>query len=205
MTIYETVDGATAEVMRAFWSAVTIVAEQAQVTEADAMMHMRRSVTDRVKAAKPTELVDYTPDGRSALWRVRLTIWTGNTADDQSLFADTDAPHPYERPGSTLIQGLPGVAEWAWDLIQQAHPGAAFQDISGPIIKHKLRTLRVALSNQGGEVVWRLRYVAEPAAGEPGQMQPGSLRGVRTSTAPRPFLAIVRVSQEAPAVRHTRT
>lgn len=205
MTFYEILDGATDEVMRSFWSTVRIVSEQAQVTEADALAQMRRSVGDRVRAAKPTEAVDYTPDGRAALWRVRLTVWSGATEESRTLVADSDSPRPYEDHGSTLIQGLPGVAEWAWELISQAHAGRELLDLSLPAIKHKLRTLRVALSNQGGECLWRLRYMVAPDSA-PVERVPGSLRGLdHRERVDAPYMAVVRVCQEAPALRKVST
>lgn len=198
--IYETTDAATLEVMKAFWSAVSIVKEQASVTEADALMHMKRSVIDRVKAAKPTELCDYTPDGRSATWRVRLQIWRGMTHESLELVADTDPGPSLTSPGSTLIQGLPGVAAWAWSMIEQCHPGETISDLSLASITGKLRTLRVALSNQGGEVVWRLRYVINPPDVAPLPVHDGSrsLKGIGNQRSRAAmYLAHVRVSQEA--------
>lgn len=208
MPIYEHVDAATSEVMSSFWSAVTIVTEQAQITEVDALMHMKRSIIDRVRSAKPTELVDYTPDGRAALWRVRLMVWKGHSESDHELFADTDAPAHLDSPGSTLIQGLPGVAEWVWSMLQVAHPDAVFQDLNLVTLKHKLRTLRVALSNQQGPCAWRHRYLIGPGAPLPTAPDPQPDRAggqpllrSAVSQSPRPFMAIVRVAQEAPAPR----
>jgi hypothetical protein len=204
MAIYEHVDGATEEVMRAFWTAVSIVTEQAQVTEADALMHMRRSVADRLKAAKPAHAVDYQPDGRSALWRVRMTIWRGVQLD--TLYADTDEGKPLEYAGATLIQGLPAVALWAWELIGAAHPGRTISDLDQASVLHKLRSLRVALSNQDGACIWRLRYVVEPeAAPATGQPARGSLRGVgQGARGPEYHMAHIRVTREAEAPRQVR-
>lgn len=199
MSIYEHVDGATEEVMRAFWTATAVLTEQAQVTEADALMHLKRSVTDRIKAAKPAHAIDYQPDGRSALWRVRMTIWSGVQLD--TLYADTDDGRPLEHAGATLIQGLPAVATWAWELIQQAHAPRAIADLDQASVLHKLRSLRVALSNQDGACVWRLRYVVLPDEGAAGGAVPGSLRGVgQRSRGPEYHLAHVRVSREAGTV-----
>lgn len=198
--IYAIVDGAAVDVMAAFWSAVAIVRDQASVMEADALQHMKRTIIAHVKAAKPSGLVDFKPDGRAATWRVRLTIWRGATASNLELVADTDAPAPYERPGAELIQGLPAVAQWAWELIGQAHPGATIKDLSLATMTARLRTLRVALSNQGGEVVWRHRYIVEPRAVEtPEPSERRSLRDVANAGTRQPevFLAIVRISQEA--------
>ena len=201
--VYAITDAAAVDVMAAFWNAVAIVRDQAGVLEADALQHMRRTITEHVKRAKPSQLVDYRADGRAALWRVRLTIWRGATEAQRELFADTDAPKRYEDPGSELIQGLPAVAQWAWDLITQAHAGSTIADLSLATMRARLGTLRVALSNQGGEVVWRHRYIVAPAAAETSDA-PRQLRDIRAARRPEPFLAIVRISQEAPAERRAK-
>lgn len=201
MSIYEIVDGATAELMASFWEHVRVVTAQGAITEADALRHMKRSATDRIKAAKPNELVDYVPDGRAATWRVRLTIWRGSSDANRELFADTDSPKPYEAPGSELVQGLPAVANWTWALIQQAHPGATLQDIDAATVHRRLPTLRVALSNQRGEVVWRHRYIVAADETPTAPRDPDALKSLRDvasrTRGAAPFMAIVRISQES--------
>lgn len=198
MSIYEYADPAVDEVMRTFWSLVPVVAEQGKVTEADAVAAMRRELVDRAKALKLTHGVDYADDGRAALWRVRLTVWNGLAYDN--CIADTDPERPPTDEGATLIAGLPAVAAWARELIEQLHPGRELDGIAEHVLANKIKSLRVALSTQNGSCVWRLRYTVQPEkreAGAPLQRTPGSLRGVsRLANTPEHLMAIVRVSRE---------
>lgn len=204
MTFLTALNLATDEVMNAFWHSVGILASEEALPEADAFAHLRQTVHARIKGAKITHGVDYVPDGRSARWRVRLTIWRG-PSDRGDLHADSDFPADLERPGTTLIHGLPAVAEWVWGLIEQAHPGRAIEELSLVAIKHKLRTLRVALSNQHGSCAWRLRYSVAPDA-TPVVRVPGSLRGLdKQDQEAESFLAFVQVSREEPALRKVST
>lgn len=200
MSIYEVVDPTTAELERLFWSLVPVVAEQAQVTQADAVFHLRRAWSDRLKGFRTYESVDFRDDGRAAAWRVRLTIWTG--PDNGSLVADTDDGRPSEADGTTILYGLSAVADWVRELTAQAHPGCVLDGLSEATLATKIKSLRVALSNQGGASIWRLRYAATPAVVEAApavQTGPGVnlLKAARQLT-PRveTFLAHVRVSRE---------
>jgi|SRR5579859_2233553 len=200
MSIYEIVDPTTVELEKLFWSLVPVVAEQAEVTQADAIFHLRRAWGDKLKSFRTYEAVDFRDDGRAAAWRVRLTIWAGQ--DHASLYADTDDARPLDQDGSTILYGLSAVASWVRELCISAHPNATLDGLSEATLATKIKSLRVALSNQGGACIWRLRYTATPAAPEapqPGQAGPGVnlLKTARAST-PRVehMLAHVRVTRE---------
>lgn len=205
MSIYEIVDSTTAELEKLFWSLVPVVAEQAQVTQADAVYHLRRLWADTLKGFRTYESVDFRDDGRAAAWRVRLTIWSG--PDYANLHADTDDGRPLDNDGTTILYGLSAVADWVRDLCAQAHPGCTLDGLSEATLSTKIKSLRVALSNQGGASIWRLRYtVTAAAAPEAPAIKSGPgvnlLKAIRQST-PRTeyFLAHVRVTREE-APRH---
>lgn len=160
MSVYQYVDPTAAQAEELFWSLVPVVAEQAGITEGDAFRLMQRAWSDAVKGLKPHHAVDHMGDGRSAAWRVRLTIWTGETYANQ--FADTDDGRPLDQDGATILMGLPAVSAWVRELCAQAHPGCTLEGLSEHALAGKLKSLRVSLSNQGGSCIWRLRYVATP-------------------------------------------
>lgn len=199
MSIYEYVDPTTAELDKLFWSLVPLIAEQAGVSEADALYHLRRTWADRIKTYKGYEAIDFRDDGRAAVWRVRLTIWGGEGY--QSQFADTDDGRPLDHDGATLLHGLPAVAEWVRELCAQAHPACSLDGLSEATLAGKIKSLRVSLSNQGGSCIWRIRYTVTPpeapanaAAAAPGV---NLLKLARPKAAQlQHFLAHVRVTRE---------
>lgn len=163
MAIYEYVDPTAVELKNLFWSLVPVVAEQAGVTEEDAVFHMRRLWVDEIKAIKITHGVDYREDGRAAAWRVRLMLWRIGPQGQRDLHADSDLGSRFDRngpaPGQTVIYGLPAVAEWVNELCTAAHSAdSVIEGISVETLLRKIRSLRVALSNAGGEAMWRVRY-----------------------------------------------
>jgi hypothetical protein len=198
MAIYDYVDALAEAVEREIWATVPTIAEQAGVTVPDALNAAKRVLLDRIKAIKPTHGVDYRDDGRAALWRVRMQIWEG-----ESLFADTDegppSPEALSAQGKTLIYGLPEVARWALELIRSAHPEQPLDGVDEATLLGKLRTVRVALSNQGGACAWRIRYAAWPAPVlQETAERPSNLLKMRhaQSPSPRHFMAMVRLSRE---------
>lgn len=162
MSFLQSLNLAADEIMSAFWHSVGVLAESESVPEADAFAQLKAAVQSRIKAVKVLHGMDYVPDGRSARWRVRMIIWP-EPVDRTEPAADSDPDHAsnLDYPGDTLIHGLPGVAQWAWDLIHTHHDGAEITGLSLDAIKHKIRGLRVSLSNQGGSCAWRLRYTVD--------------------------------------------
>lgn len=209
MSIYPIVDAASDELLQAFHSLVPVVAEQAGVSEPDALYHLRRTLMDRLKGLKLSDRIDYKDDGRTATWRVRLQIWHATGGEEQaSCVADTDPDKSFElhniAPGATLVSGIPGVARWALEMIEQYHassdPGCILDGMSEGVLASKIRSVRVSLSHGAGSCVWRLRYsVRAPAHDDstPSQPVPGSLRGVRSRLVGlRHFRADVRIVRE---------
>lgn len=202
MSIYQYVDPTADQAEELFWSLVSVVAEQAGVTDADAFHHTRRVWVDRLKALKPHHAIDHPGDGRSAIWRVRLTVWGGPDKDTQ--MGDSDSGRPFEQDGATLLSGLGAVAAWVRELVPQLHPGYTLDGLEEAVLANKLKSLRVALSNASGSAIWRLRYIASPPAA-PLEHTPGSLRGIAAHRGgPQAFLAHVRITREE-SPRHTRT
>lgn len=194
MSIYAYVDPTADQGEALFWSLVEVVAAQAGVTEGDAFMHMRRAWSDRFKDLKPHHAIDHQGDGRSAIWRVRLSIWAGPAGD--SLWADTDDGRQLDQEGATLLAGLPAVSAWVREMCSQAHPGATLQGLEEITLASKIKSLRVSLSNQGGACIWRLRYIVTPP--EPPAVAVGGnrLKSVAPSREPQRFMAHVRISRE---------
>lgn len=213
MSIYQFTDPTADEVESLFWSLVPVVAEQARVTEADAFHHMQRVWLDRIKGIKPHHAIDHAPDGRSAIWRVRLMIWRTGPEGQEELHADSDPEATFNTsavaPGSTLLNGLPTVVSWVRELATQAHPHGILEGLEEQVLLHKVRSLRVSLSNQGGECVWRLRYTVRPEVVEappatpaqPGALVPrvggeNRLRVAAQASRPQHFRANVYVQRE---------
>ena len=113
-----------------------------------------------------------------------------------------------QRQGASVIAGLPAIAREVKGLIESYHAAAdpdwILEGCSEPTLLSKLAGLRVSLSNSGGECIWRIRYSLTPPPGSGPEHTPGSLRGVRSGAgSTRHYLAEVRISREAPALRHT--
>lgn len=212
MSIYEYVDPTARQMEELFMSLAPVVAEQACVPFEDAVYHMRRAWSDRLKAIKATHIVDFREDGRAAAWRVRLMIWkTDDLEQPSNLEADSDPGAAFNgasvAAGSTVIYGLPAVCDWARELITSCHaardPGGSIEGVSAPVLANKLRSLRVALSNSGGRSAWRLRYaVTTPRLERPEQATPSLqyLNGSRPSL--QHFCAYVYVQREEAARRN---
>lgn len=201
MAIYEYVDPTVVELKRLLWSTVTLVAEQAAVTEADALYQVRRKWMDELKAIKVSEAIDYRDDGRAATWRVRLMVWRKGPQGQADLHADSDAGARFDQynvdPGATLIHGLPAVADWVLDLCGQAHPGATLEGLDKAILTSKTKSLRVALSNSRGHSVWRINYIARTAARvEPGVSSNILRAHVDSLPTSQGYLATVYVERE---------
>jgi hypothetical protein len=202
MAVYEYVEPTTAELDRLLWGLVPVVAEQAGITHADALTHLRRVWVDHLKSAKASDGADYAYDGRVASWRVRLIIWRTDQHDQPAeRLADTDPRAEFSpssiAPGETVLFGLPAVAAWSLDMITQAHPApATLEGVDAVTLAAKLKSLRVTLSKSGGKTVWRLRYsVATPRTERPDG--PPTLRHLAGSApALQHFCAYVYVQRE---------
>lgn len=197
MSVYQYIDPTAEQAAELFWSLVPVVSEQAGITEPDAFRLMQRAWLDALKEIKPHHAIDHMGDGRSAIWRVRLTIWGGEGY--QSLHADTDDGRDLGAEGVTLLNGLPAVSAWVRELCAQAHPGCELEGLSEITLAGKIKSLRVSLSNQGGSCIWRLRYAVTAAAAEPAPAAVGvNLLKSARAVAPRTqyFMAHVRVTRE---------
>lgn len=203
MSVYQYIDPTADEAEGLFWSLVPVVAEQAGITHADAFYHIQRTWVDRLKGMKPHHAIDHAPDGRSAIWRVRLMIWRTGPEGQEELHADSDPELAFSpdnvAAGSTLINGLPTVATWVRELAIQAHPHGILEGLEAQVLAHKIKSLRVALSNQGGDCVWRLRYTVTPEAA-PEAPRPAGAGLVRRE----PGVSLLKTTAQASRPQHFR-
>lgn len=95
-------------------------------------------------------------DKRATYWRARMRLY----APSGSLEADSDPELDPTAPGATVVRGLPGVAEWAGELVQYFHAGRGEKVawLSNTEAHRKLRALRSTLSRKGGKTTWRVEY-----------------------------------------------
>lgn len=195
MSLHDNIDGTLPELERAFWASTRIVAEQSAITVEDASRHMLRRWTAHLKDFRIHHAIDYADDGRAASWRVRLMLWRQGPQGQSDLAGDSDPGARFDQyavePGATVLFGLPAVATWALDLCTAAHPGATLDGLDAAIMARKLKSLRVALSNAGGESTWRLRYGVSRAA-VPDGANPLRERGASTQQ----FMAAIHVKRE---------
>jgi hypothetical protein len=97
-------------------------------------------------------------DRRAARWRVRVRLYLeGNPRPS----ADTDPELPDDAPGTTVIAGLPGVAEHVADLARDFHGDAELIGLEMPTLRQRLKSLRPTLSRRGGNGVWRIPYMVK--------------------------------------------
>lgn len=94
-------------------------------------------------------------DGRQAHWRIRVRLFASGNMDE--AVADSDADLPADSPGTTVLAGLPGVAEHLGALVANYHgaPGAGLDTAS---MAHRLKGLRPTLSRNKGKATWRVGY-----------------------------------------------
>jgi hypothetical protein len=94
-------------------------------------------------------------DGRLVHWRVRVRLYLPTHMDEPA--ADSDPDLSPDRPGDTVVAGLPAVALHVQELAEGYHGGAC-EGLDEATLHHKLKGLRPTLSRRGGNAVWRLYY-----------------------------------------------
>jgi len=95
-------------------------------------------------------------DRREIPWRVRVRLYGPH--DEKVPEADSDLELSPEKPGLTVVEGLPGVAAHVRALAASWHGGAALTGLNDETLKHSLKSLRPTISRRGGDAVWRVRY-----------------------------------------------
>lgn len=195
-SLFAAVDTATEELIDAFWTLVHGVASDTKTPPADVLHYFKRTAIAQLRELKASHGIDRVDDGRAAFWRIRTRIC--DIHDD--CIADSDPERRFTpgeiAPGASVIAGLPSVAREVLAMIELCHaeldPGCAIEGVSEPILLSKLRSLRVALSNQGHNCVWRLRYIVRPPSetGGPVQQHPG--HGGLSGATPHAFRAGAR-------------
>lgn len=119
--------------------------------------------TDTVYADIVTRLVENLPqsvknasDKRAAAYRVRLTLFAQG-----GLVADSDPELVVNAPGTEIIYGLQGVAQWARDIILGFHPDEPIGGLEDDTLIKSIKSLRPSLSRNGGAHNWRLPYTVD--------------------------------------------
>lgn len=100
-------------------------------------------------------------DGRAVKWRIRVQLQRGDRPD---VVADTDPDKPLDQAGSEVVSGLPAVAGAVADICAAYHVGRELSGLEPETLRHSLKSLRPALSRQGGMAVWRPRYTVSAGA-----------------------------------------
>jgi len=113
-------------------------------------------VLDSVNERRPVS-AQLEKDKRASYWRVRLKLFKSS---DGGLEADSDPELPLEEPGATVVRGLPGVAEWAGELVEAFHGGRGetAKWLDNATTQKRLKSLRPTLSRKHGKAVWRVDY-----------------------------------------------
>lgn len=118
-------------------------------------------VLDAVQAGRPVA-AQLEGDKRAGYWRVRLRLFSNGSG---ALEADSDPELPTDQPGATVVRGLPGVAEWAGDLLAAFHASRQEQAawLDNATVQKKLKSLRPTLSRTHGKATWRVDYQVDSA------------------------------------------
>lgn len=95
-------------------------------------------------------------DGRTAKWRCRFRIYS--TMDPDEPAADSDSELPPDRPGETVIFGLPSVAAELVALAGAFHGRSVVKGLSRDELARRINALRPTLSRRRGNAVWRVPY-----------------------------------------------
>jgi hypothetical protein len=108
----------------------------------------------RARSRTPAQLL--IADSRAAMWRVRVRLYRKeNPAEPE---ADSDDDLSPDAPGSTVIAGLPAVADHLMALAGGFHK-CACGGLDEQTLRHRLKSLRPTLSRRGGNARWRVPYM----------------------------------------------
>lgn len=150
--------GATAAILDAVRGAADTIATTYQEDNATVLALLWARVADSFKTRSRNE-----NDGRMSKWRCRFRIYRDNAQDEP--YADSDAELPPDRPGTSILTGLPGVADEVAALASVCHPGTVIVGLSQEELDRKLKGLRPTLSRRGGNATWRVPYSTIEATG----------------------------------------
>lgn len=143
--------GATAAILDTVRGAADTIATTYQEDNATVLAMLWARVADSFKTSSRSE-----NDGRMSKWRCRFRIYRDNAQDEPH--ADSDAELPPDRPGASVLAGLPNVAAEVIALASICHPGTVIVGLSREELDRKLKGLRPTLSRRGGNAVWRVPY-----------------------------------------------
>lgn len=164
MTISEQVSGAVDMLARGLQESADIIAAQNALDNAEALRLVWRGLCNKFSTHSPTDI-----DARTVNWRIRIRLYDQRQPNDPA--ADTDPELPPDRPGTTILRGLPAVADEVIQLARAFHNSPEpLKGLSTEELDRRLRGLRPTLSRRGGNAVWRLPYdtVDQWREGSPG-------------------------------------
>jgi hypothetical protein len=118
-----------------------------------AYQRLAAELVRRLRERTPANIME--TDGRAAHWRVRVRLYDMAHPDD--VQADSDPDLAADKPGETIIAGLPAVAEHLAILATRFH-GSAIAGLDEATLRHKLKSLRPTLSRNNGAARWRVAY-----------------------------------------------
>lgn len=108
-------------------------------------------------------------DKRAQAWRVRIRLYRAGQSVPE---ADTDPELPEGAAGSTVLSGLPAVAEELASLAALFH-GQPCAGLEAATLERRIASLRVSLQRGSGAAVWSVPYQVAllpsplPVAGRP--------------------------------------
>lgn len=94
-------------------------------------------------------------DARARRWRVRVRLYNMLQPDEPQ--ADSDPDLAADKPGETVLAGLPEVAHHLAELATQFHGGPC-TGLDHATLRHRLKSLRPTLSRNDGTARWRVPY-----------------------------------------------
>lgn len=176
------------DVMEHVWAEVKSLKDLMNSTDAACYGAIRAALVSELKKARPN-----VRDARTSAWRVRIMLHRSDDAYAE-IHADTDPNKPMDEPGTTIIHGLPAVAEFVAEMAELAHPGRIVRGLDSATLAHSLLGFRPSLSRQGGDAIWRPRYTVQNAEASEPSATP-SLRNLPSNMAAQPWVALVRVQK----------
>jgi hypothetical protein len=152
MTISEQVAGAVDILSRGIQESADIIAAQNGINNAEALSLVWRGLLDIYGTASVVET-----DARTAKWRIRIRLYDMRQPNEPQ--ADTDPELPADAVGTTVLRGLPAVADEVISLANIFHNSPKpLMGMNTEELDRRLRGLRPTLSRRGGNAVWRIPY-----------------------------------------------
>lgn len=152
MTISDQVSGAVNILARGLQDSADLIAAENGLNNADAVQLIWRGLGAVYSGRSAAEV-----DGRAAQWRIRIRLYDMRQPDEPQ--ADTDPELPPDQAGTTILRGLPAVADEVMQLANAFHASPRpLKGMNPEELDRRLRGLRPTLSRRKGNAVWRIPY-----------------------------------------------